>query len=162
MPSDYYLWLVGTAGKFLREGRTMPERIVDRPGQPEIGRYLRSKDDAVYTQAQQAFEANHRLYQIGDALGKHASEWAPLEAGGGRVRVSGKWNPSFLWSADPTATATWEIPVAAAATYRLSLRYPADPNQTHATAARVRVTEGDVVLQEFRVNLQTDTLRWAA
>lgn len=160
MPSDYYLWLVGTAGRFWREGRTMPERIVDRPGQPEIGRYLRRTDEAIYAQAAQTHETLRGPLQISDALRRHAPEWAPLDGNRGRIRVSGKWSPTFLSSGDPTATVTWEIPVTIAGTYRLGIRYPADSNQNHATAARVRVFEGDALRREFPVNLRIETLHW--
>jgi len=48
LPSDYYLRLVGRAAGYFHAGRTLPERIPDFPGAPEINAYLRSKDDEIY------------------------------------------------------------------------------------------------------------------
>jgi hypothetical protein len=48
LPPDYYLRLVGKVGALWRASQPLPERISDFPDAPEINRYLRSKDDAVY------------------------------------------------------------------------------------------------------------------
>lgn len=161
LPSDYYLWLVGTAaGDFFRRGNVLPERIVDRVGKPEINAYLRSKDDAVYAEAQQSFETHQRFFQIGDALVAHAPDWAPVGTNGGRIRVAGVWQPRYGWSSDATATVTWELAAPAAGDYALSIRYPGDPNNDHATGARLRVMQGDAILAEASVNLRKNTLRW--
>jgi hypothetical protein len=53
LPTDYYLWLTGAAADFIRTGRAIPERIIDRPGHAEVNRYLRENDDRIYTEARE-------------------------------------------------------------------------------------------------------------
>jgi hypothetical protein len=48
LPSDYYLWLVGTAARYVHTGAKIPDRIVDRPWHFADNRYLRAHDDQVY------------------------------------------------------------------------------------------------------------------
>ncbi len=160
LPPDHYLWLVGAAAGYLRTGRRMPESIDDRPNFGAANRYLRRGDRVAYDAVPELAEAHRRFFQIGDALTAGATGRVPLAGSDAHVSVTGDWFPRHLWSTDASASVTWELDVPAAGSVSLKVRYPGDPNLDHATAARLRIIQRGLVLDERRINLRENSLRW--
>ncbi|HVW86697.1 MAG TPA: hypothetical protein VHB50_18560, partial [Bryobacteraceae bacterium] len=159
LPSDYYLWLVGEAADHVRRAQPLPAVIPDRAGHAADNAFLRANDQRVYRAVAASFDAQRAFFRIGDALRTTNGGWAPY-GGTARVRAAGKWFPRHLWSDDPGATVEWQMRVPEAGPQDVSIRYPGDPNQDHATAARLGIQQAGRTVAEYRVNLRRHTLDW--
>jgi len=161
LPNDFYLWLVGTAAKYLREGRNLPERIVTPKLWPEVTSYLRAHDDAAYGEAQASYESQIGLLKIADTMADPTkSRSNSFSFNDAKFSVSGVWQPGHLRSDDPSGSMTWNYDVPKTRAYAISIRYPLDPALAHQTDARLRITQGETVVANLRLNLREHGLQW--
>jgi hypothetical protein len=162
LPSDYYLRLMGVAADRFRRGEPLPERIPDFRGAPEINRYLRSRDDAIYAAAAESSIARARFDALSRLLAAVAvGDWVTPDEHGARLRVRGEWGPRRMASRDPHAVVEWELPSGdESGECSVSIRHLGDTVAEYATAARLRVWQGDTLLTESTINLGEQALHW--
>ncbi|MBI5766169.1 MAG: hypothetical protein HZA93_00115 [Verrucomicrobia bacterium] len=187
LPNDYYLQLVGYAASQVHQ-TPVPTQPAQLPHvfSDAVNSYLAQNDALAYQAAALSYTGNAALAQYLATLaawmpgtqpdlappwvpviGSAMPWWAPPPAAGSTpvdqsgacVQLGGQWPVRPVTSTDPTATVTWDLPVPAAATYQLLIRYP-NEGQSVLSAARLVVTQGGGALFSSAVNLQVDALQW--